>query len=114
MIFVFGSNEAGKHGKGAAKEAVDKYQAVYGQAEGLQGQAYAIPTKDKSLKPLPLDKIQAYVCNFCQFALNNPNLTFVLTPVGTGLAGYSKKDIAVLFKKAGLPPNVFLTSTWLT
>lgn len=45
-IFVFGSNPEGRHGAGAAKTAVQKFGAIYGQGEGLQGNAYALPTKD--------------------------------------------------------------------
>lgn len=51
-IFVFGSNPEGRHGAGAAKTAVDSFGAIYGQGEGLQGNSYALPTKDLRSKPL--------------------------------------------------------------
>lgn len=96
-IFVFGSNESGKHGKGAAKTAM-KWGAVYGQAEGLQGQTYGIPTKDKRIeKTLSLSKIQKYVDNFVDFAKSRQDLIFLVTEIGCGLAGLSPEDVAPLF-----------------
>jgi len=103
-IFVFGSNLAGRHGRGAAKFAKDKRGAIYGQGHGLQGQSYAIPTKDKQLRVLPLSQIKIYVAVFLRFARENPTLTFELTPVGCGLAGYQYGDIGPMFADA--PPNV--------
>lgn len=50
-VFVFGSNESGIHGAGAAKTAL-KWGAILGQPEGLQGKTYAIPTKSKDIKKL--------------------------------------------------------------
>ena len=105
QIFVFGSNEAGRHGKGAAKTAL-KWGAEYGVGEGLRGQTYAIPTKDKNIRTLQIEKIKPYVDCFLQFADESRELEFLLTPIGCGLAGYSPKDIAPLFENA--PPNVVL------
>lgn len=85
MIFVFGSNLAGRHGKGAASFAMERYGAIYGQGVGLQGQSYAIPTKDGNLKPLPLGEIEKYVIRFLDFAREHPELDFQLTAIGTGL-----------------------------
>lgn len=103
VIFVFGSNLAGRHGKGAAKTARSKYGAIYGQAIGLQGNSYAIPTKDSKLDPLPLATIAKYVYQFLLFAYDHPELTFEISRVGCGLAGYVPSQIAPLF--AGLPDN---------
>ena len=89
MIFVFGSNLAGRHGKGAALYAVKHHGAIYGQGVGLQGNSYAIPTKDADLAPLPLDTIDRHIVDFVFFARVNPNMIFALTPIGTGLAGHS-------------------------
>lgn len=105
-IFVFGSNEAGKHGKGAALYAKQHKGAIYGQGFGLQGESFAIPTKDHNLRTLPLRTIQVYVKYFIKFAINNPELTFELTKLGCGLAGYMPSDIAPLFKN--VPQNVIL------
>jgi hypothetical protein len=112
-IFVFGSNLAGRHGKGAALWAKQHKGAKQGKGFGLSGASYAIPTKDEKLNTLPLDKIDNYIGAFCEFARMHPLQDFELTPVGTGLAGIPKKDIALLFKKHGLPTNVYLTSTWI-
>jgi len=105
-IFVFGSNEAGRHGKGSAREARLHHGAIYGQGAGPQGSSYAIPTKDRDLKVLPVETIKLYVDRFKEYATLHPELTFKVVPVGCGLAGYLPKDIAPLFKDS--PSNVEL------
>ena len=110
-VFVFGSNLAGRHGKGAAQDALKNWGAVYGQGIGLQGQSYAIPTKDEKLKTLPLDIIEKYVLEFIKFSTEHSDTMFLLTPIGTGLAGYDVKQIQPLFKD--IPSNVFLYNTWI-
>lgn len=97
-IFVFGSNLAGRHGAGAALHARKHHGAIYGQGKGLQGSAYAIPTKDQHIRTLPLLEIASYIDEFLVFAYNNPQLTFQITAIGCGLAGYSPKQIAPFFK----------------
>ena len=86
-IFVFGSNLAGRHGKGAALYARQARGAIYGCGIGPQGQAYAIPTKDHALNTLPLDAITRYASGFLTYARAHPELAFELTPIGCGLAG---------------------------
>ena len=105
-IFVFGSNLAGRHGKGAALHARKHHGAIYGQGEGLQGESYAIPTKDARLRSLPLDLIRLHVSRFINCARYRPDLTFRLTPIGCGLAGYTPEQIGPMF--AVVPPNVIL------
>lgn len=105
-IFVFGSNLAGRHGKGAALWAVKNRGAQYGQGFGEQGMSYAIPTKDANLRVLPLDIIENYVKIFLDEARCNPHLTYEVTPIGCGLAGYKPEQIAPLFKD--VPSNVEL------
>lgn len=105
-IFVFGSNLAGRHGKGAALYARQHYRAVYGQGIGLQGDAYAIPTKDIAIRTLPLPVIQGHVEAFLQFARKHVEMIFEVTAIGCGLAGYTPADIAPMFKEA--PANVVL------
>lgn len=108
-IFVFGSNESGIHGAGAAKMAI-KWGAKYGNPEGIQGKTYAIPTKDKSIKKtLSLEEIKVYVDRFVEYAKNNDNLVFLVTEIGCGLAGYRAKDIAPLFIDALNVENISLT-----
>lgn len=109
-IFVFGSNLAGRHGKGAALTAYKSYGAIYGQGIGLQGDSYAIPTKDEKINTLPLSKIKKYVEQFIKFAKLNPDLRFKVTAIGTGLAGYDEADIAPMFINA--PDNCILPVGW--
>lgn len=110
MIFVFGSNLAGRHGKGAAKDAVKFHGAIYGQAVGRQGDSYAIPTKDAYLNPLPLDKIEPFVEEFLIYAEKHPREQFQVTRIGCGLAGYTDEQIAPMFD--GAPPNCELPEGW--
>lgn len=108
-IFVFGSNLSGFHGGGAAKLALDKFGAVYGNGSGLQGKSYAIPTKDFFIRrTLSLKEIEPYVFDFYNFAKNNKELTFLVTLIGCGLAGYTPKDIAYMFEKFLDLENVYL------
>lgn len=110
MIFVFGSNLAGRHGKGAALAARRHHGAVYGVNRGRTGNAYAIPTKDSQLRTLPLEAIQHYVGNFLTYAKTHPELTFQVTRIGCGLAGYTDEQIAPMFK--GAPENCHFTPGW--
>jgi hypothetical protein len=105
-IFVFGSNLAGRHGKGAALHARQHCGAIYGQGIGLQGRSYAIPTKDGRLNTLPLPVIRRHVEQFRAFAARHPELTFEVTAIGCGLAGYTPEEIAPLFRDA--PANCVL------
>lgn len=99
-VFVFGSNIAGRHGLGAALTALRRYGAKYGIGVGYVGNSYAIPTKDKALKVLPLRDIVPYIQEFVQFTIDNPTLRFYVTPVGCGLAGYKPNVIGEHFKGA--------------
>ena len=105
-IFVFGSNRAGRHGKGAALTALKKFGARNGEGYGLVGQSYAIPTKDRTLRVLTMGEIKIQVDKFIKFASEHQELKFYVTEIGCGLAGYSPKDIAPLF--AQRLPNVIL------
>jgi hypothetical protein len=109
-IFVFGSNLSGRHGKGAALHAREHYGAVSGKGVGLQGSSYAIPTKDHALRALPLDQIRHYVQKFIEFASEHQEMTFKVTRVGCGMAGYSDKQMAPLFLRA--PKNCQLPDEW--
>lgn len=109
-IFVFGSNLAGRHGKGAALFARQKHGARYGCGVGIQGNSYAIPTKDGRLNTLPLPAIKHYVVNFLAYAQEHPLISFEVTRIGCGLAGYKDSDIAPMFKDA--PNNCHLPEGW--
>ena len=110
-IFVFGSNLAGRHGKGAALTAHKEYGAIYGRGFGHVGNSYAIPTKDRKLQTLPLHQIKPFVDSFLAYAKVHPELTFLVTRVGCGLAGYKNEDMAPMFK--GAPKNCLLPDEWL-
>lgn len=99
-IFVFGSNLKGVHGAGAALQARKYWGAILGVGEGMMGRSYAIPTKDEYLKSLPLDIIKFNVKEFLKYAASNRQYEFVVTEIGCGLAGYTPKEIAPLFKDA--------------
>lgn len=107
QIFVFGSNLAGRHGKGAALVARQRFGAQYGVGQGPTGRCYAIPTKDYSIRTLPLDTIKIYLEQFVEYAKQHTELEFLLTPVGTGLAGYSISDLESILPE--LPANVIKT-----
>lgn len=102
-VFVFGSNLAGVHGGGAARVALNKFGAIMGQGVGLQGQSYAIPTMQGGV-----DTIRPYVDEFVGFARQHPELKFLVTRIGCGIAGFRDADIAPLFREALNVENVFL------
>ena len=102
-IFVFGSNLEGSHGGGAAAIAARKFGAIWGQGVGLQGQSYGIPTMHGGISA-----IKPYVDEFIEFAKNNPDLDFLVTRIGCGIAGFREEEIAPLFKSATPLENVFL------
>ena len=103
QIFVFGSNELGHHDGGASRLALERFGAIYGQGSGLQGRCYAIPTMN-----LPLETIAHYIDEFIWFADSHPEMTFLVTRIGCGVAGYHEEDVAPLFAKAYSLPNVYL------
>lgn len=102
-IFVFGSNLAGHHGGGAARLAYNRFGAVWGQGVGLQGQSYAIPTMQGGV-----ETIKPYVDQFIEFATSHPELTFLVTRIGCGIAGFQDEEIAPLFAAALDVENVIL------
>jgi len=105
-VWVFGSNLQGRHGKGAALEAVKNHGAKYGVSLGMAGNSYAIPTKNTPYEALPLSEIQGYVEDFISYAESHKNRTFIVTAIGCGLAGYKPSQIAPMFINA--PDNVIL------
>lgn len=108
--FVFGSNEAGIHGAGAARFAVEHHGAIMGQGVGPQGTSYAIPTKDHQIQTLPLPRIASYVHVFLKYTEMRPDTIFHVTQIGCGLAGLDPKDMAPMFHDA--PPNCQFSSAW--
>jgi hypothetical protein len=107
-VFVFGSNLSGRHGKGAAKTALS-WGAKYGQASGIQGKTYGIPTKDASIRrTLSIEEIKPFVDDFIEWAKYNSGNIFYVTEIGCGLAGLKPKEIAPLFKEAVNVDNIYL------
>lgn len=113
QVFVFGSNMAGRHGKGAALDARERFGARQGTAKGPTGRCYAIPTKNGDLQPLPPDLIGRYLAEFCKYAAAHPEQEFLLTPVGCGLAGYDPRVIAGMLFVHNPPSNVILPRSFL-
>lgn len=118
-IFVFGSNLGGRHGRGAAKLAKQKFGAINGQACGLMGRSYGIPVKDGRFgydsavrKTLPLRSIGAFIAEFIAFAREHPYDTFLVVEVGCGLAGYEPSQIAPLFSEAIDINNIHLPESF--
>jgi hypothetical protein len=106
-IFVFGSNLQGMHAGGAARVAYEKFGAVMGQGVGLQGQSYAIPTMQGGV-----ETIRPYVDQFTDFARQHPELKFLVTRIGCGIAGFRDSEIAPLFSEARKLDNVWLPKTF--
>lgn len=128
LIFVFGSNLAGRHGAGAAKYAKDQLGAKHGVGYGPSGRTFAIPTKDagltaEGLKTLKNEEIFPFIVGFLAFAGGRPDSQFQLTRIGCGLAGKSDLEMVALIKQAilfierqraesGLPANIWIPIEW--
>lgn len=108
QIFVFGSNMNGNHAGGAARLAVEKFGAIMGQAEGIQGQSYAIPTLDKDMQKVTEEDLVVFLGNFGNYANEHPEKEFFLTAIGTGIAGFDASYMAYMVLRANLPDNVTL------
>ena len=106
-IFVFGSNLDGMHGGGAARVAYNKFGAIWGQGVGLQGQSYGIPTMHGGV-----DVIKPYVDEFINFAKSHPELKFLVTRIGCGIAGFRDEEMAPLFKDAIEIENIYLPKSF--
>ena len=106
-IFVFGSNLQGAHAGGAAYVAHRNFGAIWGQGVGLQGQSYGIPTMQGGV-----ETVRPYVNEFIQFAKDHPELTFLVTRIGCGIAGFTDAEMAPLFEKAHNMENVILPEGW--
>ena len=107
-IFVFGSNIQGMHGGGAARVAYKQFGAEWGVGEGLTGQCYALPTMEGGV-----DYVQEKVNNFIDCALAHPELTFLVTRIGCGIAGFSDEEIGPLFREALPLENVILPKSFV-
>ena len=102
-IFVFGSDLRGVHCGGTAYQALLNFGALLGQGVGPQGRCYAIPTIVGGLQ-----KIQPYITEFIQYTLSHPEQTFLVTPIGCGIAGFTPQEIAPMFRRAMPIENILL------
>lgn len=109
-IMVFGSNLAGRHGAGAAKYAHEHFGAVYGLAEGIAGRSYAFPTLDGRLGKLSHGRLLLSAANLFLDCDTYPELTFIVTKVGCGLAGYDEEYMRSFFLYPA--PNMVLPEDW--
>lgn len=107
-IFVFGSNLKGIHGAGAAFTAKIKFGAVQFVGSGMTGRCYAIPTKATPHTILPISSIEHHVNKFISYCEEHADRIFIVTKIGCGLAGYTVKEIAPLFRRALCVKNIFL------
>lgn len=99
-IFVFGSNLLGHHMGGAARTARRIFNAEMGVAEGLTGCAYALPTLNEDMRQVAPEALRASFRRLLLFALDHPMLTFYLTEVGCGIAGWSAEQVSALLWEA--------------
>lgn len=116
QVFVFGSNKYGHHAGGAAKQAHEQFGAEWGLGKGIMGQCYAIDTMSGQ------DEFQNNLEDFVRYAKNHPKKQFLLTKVGTGIAGYSERHVKNMLDIAGyrtskfesskLPENIILPEDW--
>lgn len=117
-IFVFGSNESGIHGAGAARFALN-LGARMGQGFGMSGNTFAIPSKDWFIRTLPVEDIAFYVNRFIEYTkqvsthIPSEIMHFYVTKIGCGLAGYTAKEIAPLFKDCIDLNNVYLPQEFI-
>ena len=125
-IFVFGSNPEGRHGAGSAKVAREQFGAIYGQGEGLQGNAYALPTKDlrvlenRGYRSIPEEKITENIRKMYECAMEHPDKKFKVAyrnqPSERSLCGYSGRELMSMFRKAtegiGYPDNIYFSEEW--
>lgn len=109
-VFVFGSNEAGNHGAGAARQARQQFDMPFGKSYGHYGRCFAIPTKDEYIDTLSLSQIEGYVQGFLAYAKGKKRVTFLVTTIGTGLGGLLHSQIAPMFEKA--PVNCEFDDVW--
>ena len=108
--FVFGSNLAGFHGGGAAKYAVEHFEAEENVGEGITGKCYAFPTLDENLQKRSHEDLLESCYRFFKTARENTDKIFLMTAVGTGIANYSREYMIDLF--ANPPANVVLPEEW--
>ena len=131
-VFVFGSNPEGRHGAGAAKAALE-FGAKYGVGRGLQGQTYALVTKNlkegfveklkdgtttvyhkSGFRSISKEDLIDNIKEFYDCATNNIHLKFfvVYKADSKNLNGYSSKEMYEMLTTYKIPDNVYLHSSF--
>jgi len=113
QIFVFGSNTEGRHGLGSALFAKQKCGAIYGQPSGLQGNSYAIITKDLTKKIHPSiskEFIIEQIFELYKYAMSDDGqkYDFIVAYSGTevNLNNYTNQEMADMFSFHSIPNNI--------
>lgn len=115
QVFVFGSDLVGCHSGGAAAMAMQRFGAVWGQAEGPQGQCYAIPVDIRGEEVGSVSSyMKRHIGKFLDFAKAHKELFFLVTRIGCGAAGFDDEFIAPFFKEAVGMRNVSLPKSFMT
>lgn len=119
LCMVFGSNTAGIHGAGAARDAYENKGAYWGKGYGHFGDSFAIPTKGhvevsyqkyRVGDTLEQHLIEGFVAGFLAYAECNPNIKFQITRIGCGLAGLKDEWVYPMFLTA--PINCLFDTKW--
>lgn len=110
-VFVFGSNANGNHYGGAANLAYQRFGAVWGVGEGLRGNSYALPTLNRNMERVSIGALKQAFKHLFQEIDFNPELCFLLTKVGCGIAGYTVEEVARTFWES---VNSFYDGRWTT
>jgi len=107
-IFIFGSNLSGHHAGGAASYARKNFGAMQGISTGRSGRTYAIPTLTQQYEKLSIEGIHYHIEEFISYAHLFPHMTFKVSAIGCGIAGFTVEEIAPLFQKAITVKNIQL------
>lgn len=110
-VFVFGTNQYAEHAGGAARIAAEKFGAIKGIApSGLCNQSYGIITTSFCEMPVTIEFVKKQVEVLYEFARLRPDLTFYVTKIGTGIAGFTISEVAKVFRDITRikPTNIIL------
>lgn len=112
QIIVVGTNLNGNHYGGAAAQAHRDFGLEWGIAEGLSGQSYAFPTLDNDMRKCSRESLENSIRLLYGTCIEFDKKEFLLTPVGTGIAGFEPEYMKSLFKNP--PKNLKLPEDWIT
>lgn len=130
-IFVFGSNPEGRHGAGAAKQAM-KFGAKYGKGRGLSGNTYALPTKNLKAgfvemteredivypiagkRSITRAQIEDNIKELYMVAREHHSKTFFIAYMlsSSNLNGYTSNEMYQMLTHTEVPENVLLHNSF--